>query len=235
MGPYLSRSDTRDPPSAQVLLKGAGQLDEALPYLLTALRVARANMGNLNPETIHAMEHVEHAGSQFFEQGDVAAASDAFGTALEMHREALGPTHPRTLSSIFNLALLREQLGRYDEAHALLTEAAEVARTVMGDEHSRTISITASLQRLREERGLLADGQAAVGAATTEGSDGNANVPADATTTASADEDAASITATAGTADEGSEEAVVAVASTLEGDGTSLEAAGNLQQPEVVS
>ncbi|MCZ6835773.1 MAG: tetratricopeptide repeat protein, partial [Planctomycetota bacterium] len=67
---------------------------------------------------------------------------------LETRKRALGDEHPNTLVSMFNLALLYVDQGRYDEAEPLFVKSLETEKRNLGDEHRDTLSIMNDLAYL---------------------------------------------------------------------------------------
>lgn len=65
----------------------------------------------------------------------VSFAKDAY----QYTRKHLGDTHPDTIASLNNLALLYNAQGRYGEAEQLYTKALQLHEKVLGKEHPNTI------------------------------------------------------------------------------------------------
>ena len=58
---------------------------------------------------------------------------------LELRRRTLGVSHPGTLSSISNLAVLLQNQGKLGEAEPLAREALDGYRRTLGDSHPGTL------------------------------------------------------------------------------------------------
>ncbi len=72
--------------------------------------------------------------------GRSAEAEPLLKDALTGRRRVLGETHPETISSINNYAVVLESLGRLAEAEPLYKDALERYRRVRGDDHPDTIT-----------------------------------------------------------------------------------------------
>lgn len=55
--------------------------------------------------------------------------------ALEIERRVLGPEHPTTLASMYNLGVLLQTMERYEEAETVHREALEIEQRVLGPDH----------------------------------------------------------------------------------------------------
>ena len=73
----------------------------------------------------HARACVERAGL-LASEGDVTEAASLYERALALTRRVLGPSHPEVAATLHNLAILRESMGRSDEARALWAEARTI-------------------------------------------------------------------------------------------------------------
>jgi tetratricopeptide (TPR) repeat protein len=69
------------------------------------------------------------------DQGKYEAAEEMHQRALELKERVLGPEHPSTLTSMYNLAgVLRDQ-GKYEAAEEMHRRALELCERVLGPEH----------------------------------------------------------------------------------------------------
>jgi prophage maintenance system killer protein len=57
---------------------------------------------------------------------------------LELREKVLGKEHPSTLSSMGNLALVLDSLGKYEEAEQMHRQTLELREKVLGKEHPDT-------------------------------------------------------------------------------------------------
>jgi len=79
--------------------------------------------------------------------------------ALAIRRQELGDEDHDTLISITQLGLLRQGLGDYAEAEALLREVMETRRRTLGEEHIYTLSSMNNLGALLHVRGKLPEAE----------------------------------------------------------------------------
>eukprot|EP01045_Picozoa_sp_COSAG04_P032687 COSAG04_NODE_6492_length_1315_cov_1.533717_2_plen_76_part_00 len=71
---------------------------------------------------------------------------------LAAQKEALGPRHPHTLNTQYNLALLLgDTLGEVGEACALMREVAAARTAVLGAEHEETRKSARALARFEAQ------------------------------------------------------------------------------------
>ena len=144
-------------------------LAEAAEVLHECLAASRKALGELHPDTLICMEALESLAAAFFKEGDAAAAVRAFRVALAFHRTHLGPQHPRTLASVFNLGMLLVSSGQPEEAfegeaRALIDEAQSGARTALGAEHPLTKQFADAVNAKEEEKELAPEAQGSVAA-----------------------------------------------------------------------
>ena len=76
----------------------------------------------------------------FYQQGQTQSALVPAAKALAISRQLFGEVHPETSAHLANLGTMKANLGQYQEAKELLTEALEIDRQLMGD--SITVTIT---------------------------------------------------------------------------------------------
>jgi Flp pilus assembly protein TadD len=79
--------------------------------------------------------------------------------ALAGRRKKLGPDHPDTLISLNDLALLRQNQKRFDEAEALFREAMEGYRRVLGPDHPFTLAALSNMGTFLVKRQKPADAE----------------------------------------------------------------------------
>jgi serine/threonine-protein kinase len=78
-------------------------------------------------------------GTSFGALGDNATAEQQFQIARKRFTDTLGPNHPDTLSSMNDLALSYDNLGRHEDALKLGRETLEARQTVLGTDHPDTL------------------------------------------------------------------------------------------------
>ena len=78
-------------------------------------------------------------GGAFQKQGDLDRAMEHYHKALAIYEKALGPEHPNTLGTVFNMGALRFDSGDKAAAKALFARAAEGYAKCYGPAHSETL------------------------------------------------------------------------------------------------
>jgi serine/threonine protein kinase/Tfp pilus assembly protein PilF len=78
-------------------------------------------------------------GESYERLGNYAAGRLHLEQALELRRNALGPEHPDTLTSMYNLGVLYEHSGDLERAEPLYRRELELERKVRGEEHPDTL------------------------------------------------------------------------------------------------
>jgi hypothetical protein len=73
-------------------------------------------------------------------QGDHAGAHRLQEQVLEVRTRVLGRQHPKTLTSMRNLALTLCDAEKHADALQMLRECLDCQRQVLGDEHADTIA-----------------------------------------------------------------------------------------------
>jgi eukaryotic-like serine/threonine-protein kinase len=103
------------------------------------------------------MRHV--FGRIFAARFQLADAGAALEQALAEQRQLLGPDHPDSIESLYQLAIVRQAAGDEIRARVLLEESLERCHRVVGENHektARTLAALASLQgALEDKRALL--------------------------------------------------------------------------------
>lgn len=70
--------------------------------------------------------------------GDYSGTLKLQEQTLQKSRKSLGDDHPRTLTMMYNLALVLNSTGDHKGAKALLKEALPKSRAALGNDHSLT-------------------------------------------------------------------------------------------------
>ncbi len=108
-----------------VLLKGQGKLDDATPYYQEALAGYRRTLGNDHRSTLRSINNM---GTLLHARGELPSALPFLREAVEGRRRILGADHICTLLSVSNLAALSRELGNFNEADALSSDAVAMVR-----------------------------------------------------------------------------------------------------------
>ncbi|KAK4220475.1 kinesin light chain 1, partial [Podospora fimiseda] len=59
---------------------------------------------------------------------------------LQLYEKVLGKEHPHTLTSMNNLALVLDKLGKYEEAEKMHRQVLQLREKVLGKEHPHTLA-----------------------------------------------------------------------------------------------
>ncbi|KAI1571289.1 HET multi-domain protein [Pyrenophora tritici-repentis] len=85
--------------------------------------------------------------------GQYASAETSHRKASSLRKEALGPEHPNTLTSMSNLALVLESQGKYEEAEAMNRQTLARFEKVLGPEHPGTLTSMSNLALVLKSQG----------------------------------------------------------------------------------
>jgi eukaryotic-like serine/threonine-protein kinase len=125
------------------VLQRTGRYDEAEAILAEAIETARrAGHAELESDAHTDLGHSLQA------RGDYVGAEAAYREALAIRRRILGDQHPRTATSIHNLALALEMQERRDEAESLYWQSLELNRGLLDPEHTHIALTLTTLARL---------------------------------------------------------------------------------------
>jgi Tetratricopeptide repeat len=69
---------------------------------------------------------------------------------METSKTILGPEHPDTLMSMWNLSLTLEKLDRHVEALSLLQACVRLQDRLLGPAHPHTVAATADLEAMKK-------------------------------------------------------------------------------------
>ena len=68
---------------------------------------------------------------------------------METRKTVLGPEHPDTLTSMWNLSYTIKDLGRHSEALSMLEACVQLQNQRLGPSHPYTVSAAAALEAWR--------------------------------------------------------------------------------------
>jgi len=110
-----------------------GRYEDAEPLLQQVLRHRKRRLGDKDPAVADAIEEL---GLNKFDQGDFEAAEALLREALALRRELLGSApHPEISENLSNLAMVLQNLDRFDESETLLIETLAIDRRLHGASH----------------------------------------------------------------------------------------------------
>jgi tetratricopeptide (TPR) repeat protein len=92
---------------------------------------------------------------QYYQQGQLNKALPLAEKALKLRTEILGEKHPRTLSSLNNLAMIYKDLGSLGKALPLSESAYRLTKEVLGAKHPRTLISLNNLAMIYKDLGSL--------------------------------------------------------------------------------
>ncbi|KAH8696323.1 hypothetical protein BGW36DRAFT_380691 [Talaromyces proteolyticus] len=70
---------------------------------------------------------------------------------METRKTVLGPEHPDTLGSMWNLSFTLKDLGRYSEALSMLETCVRLQKQLLGPSHPHTIMAAMALEAWQAE------------------------------------------------------------------------------------
>ena len=135
--------------------KRQGKLGEAE----TAYRQALAMRERLHePVSPDLADMLGDLGALYWDTRRPADAEAMHRKALEIRRK-IQPDHPSLATSLNNLGVALQRLGRLDQADAFLTEAVTFCRKYFGDKASPTLESLATLAMLRADQSRLPEAE----------------------------------------------------------------------------
>ena len=134
----------------------AGDYSKGAALAEQALRLARQNFGDRDPQTLTSLNTLA---SLYESQGRFGEAEPLYRESLQSRREVLGARHPDTMVSLNNLAGLYNSQGRYSEAEPLYLEALRVKREVLGPRHPETLITLDNLATVYQLQGRYGDAE----------------------------------------------------------------------------
>lgn len=95
-----------------------------------------------------------------YERGNIVEATDLAVSTLAQAAATLGAEHPDTLTSVDNLALLYQSMGRYADSERLHRRALDARERVLGPEHPDTLTSIDNLGLLYASIGRYSEAEA---------------------------------------------------------------------------
>jgi len=130
----------------------AGQKDEAIPLLRSALEKRRRLRGEKHPDTLLALSNLAFA---LDGTGDPKEELALHQKMVESARTILGPTHPRTFEFELNFALVLYRNKDLAAATDVMRKAAAAAEAKLGPTHKDTLKMRGFRTSLLIESKLL--------------------------------------------------------------------------------
>ena len=105
------------------LLSRKGEFEKANRLLDRALALQRGELGPLHPDVARTLNN---QGSIMFSTGDITGAIGRFRESLYIKHVSLGRNHPEYAQGLLNLGIALRSAKAFEEAEAVLTEAAAI-------------------------------------------------------------------------------------------------------------
>ena len=135
-----------------MLLHTMGQLEEAKPLLVEALKARKEMLGDRHRDTLVSIAQL---GWLLKDMGQLEQARSLLEEVLQARRETLDDRHRDTLISISNMGALLIEMGQLEEARPLLKEALQARRETLSDRDPKTLSSISYMGVLLKEMGHL--------------------------------------------------------------------------------
>jgi tetratricopeptide (TPR) repeat protein len=129
-----------------------GEYELGLRYAGQALRLRRAQLGEADRDTLHAMDTVAML-YRYLKRYDDARRLHT--ETLALRQQHLGNEDPDTLESMNNLAVLLRIQGQFEQAEKLHRATLELRQRVLGAEHRDTLMSMTNLAAVLWEKGDL--------------------------------------------------------------------------------
>ena len=123
-----------------------GLLDMGEKELRSILEVRVKRDGTNHPDTLHVESWL---GNCLRDQKRLDDALPILRRVWEQYGKVLGPIHPRTIHSGFDLATIEFLNGNKKEALQLLLSTAELARVHLGPQHQTTLAVQQALSMVQ--------------------------------------------------------------------------------------
>lgn len=89
-------------------------------------------------------------GRYLSEQGKLAEAESLFREVVSGRSQALGPTHPQTLSTQYELGIALARQGKRTQAKSLLSQVRDAQVTALGPDHPNVLKTARWLDQVQE-------------------------------------------------------------------------------------
>ncbi len=127
-----------------VIYRHQGEYAAAESLYLQGLEVRRKQLGEMNEDVAHSLNHV---GRLYYNQGEYDRARPYLREALSIREKLLGPLNPATLASFGAVAGLFSKQGEDDSARVYYGKALAGFLKVMGPEHPYSAACMSSYGR----------------------------------------------------------------------------------------
>jgi serine/threonine-protein kinase len=122
-------------------LQRVGRTAEADSLLRIAAGRARATR---TPDSVLLADILTRQGMLASARRDYDAALNTAREALAINRALAGPSHPRSIGDLNNIAVFLQRAGRHEEAEAVFREVLALQKQALGPEHPYVASLMAT-------------------------------------------------------------------------------------------
>ena len=144
------------------LLHCCDNLEDALPLFDRALGLKQKLLGELNPISYKALDHLA---SVHYDSGNFLLAESLYKEVLEVHRKIArqsrtGQSGPEVAKALMNLASIYEvdpTLRDFDRCYSLYAEILTIYEDFYGREHLTRAECLEAVANLKDQEGLLAE------------------------------------------------------------------------------
>ncbi|ODU46191.1 serine/threonine-protein kinase [uncultured Aquimonas sp.] len=142
-----------------------GEFAQAEAFYRRGLEVDRAMAGGeASSDVAHALNSLA---ALLEERGDMEAAEALYRESLALRRELNPPRHARIAGPLQNLARLKLETDRLDEAAELCAEAQGIRRQALGDAHPQSLAAQLLCASIDARAGRVVEAAAAIGSVQT--------------------------------------------------------------------
>ncbi len=135
-------------------LASRGNAAEAKRVLIRAVEMAEDVLG---PDNLNMGPFLANLATVYAEEGNAAGAAELDERVLRMRRATLGEAHPLVGLSTLNLGCSLTDLGRWDEAEAMIRSALSILSTALSPEAEPVVAARVSYAAVAFERGDYAE------------------------------------------------------------------------------
>lgn len=139
-----------------------GNLEQAKPFILEALKLRRDSQGPLSPGV---GDNLSLLGQIAYMRHDLPAAERYFAGNLAIDRKVLGPDHPDSAATMNNLARVLLERRRYKDAAPLLEHAVAIGERERGEGSVNMAFPYSNLAVVRSHTGRLREAERLFGKA----------------------------------------------------------------------
>ena len=136
------------------MLAIAAKFEEAAATLEKALGLFEKTVGRDHVETGNALAALANV---YLHMGLTAVSLGYAQRAYDVQARTLGTKHPETAKSLFSIAIALEDLGKYDEAAAKLTDVIATLEAALGKDHLDLSNALDELGVIRRKQNKFVD------------------------------------------------------------------------------